>query len=127
MMKTVDTKTFWTLLGMRAIGAAVVTATGPEGPAGFLGLSVTCQMVRRVTELGSPSMRVAIGSLGAIGLVLWFAVVHAVRTGGDPAGALGSALVPALATGLSTGLCGLALQGVLVRLPGLTPLRERQW
>ncbi len=41
MTKTPDIKEFWTLLGMRAIGAAVVTAKGPEGPAGFLGLSAT--------------------------------------------------------------------------------------
>jgi len=55
MMKTPDIKTFWTLLGMRAIGAAVVTATGPEGPAGFLGLSAT-----HVTA-NPPTMLVSIG------------------------------------------------------------------
>nr|WP_275191128.1 hypothetical protein [Bradyrhizobium sp. CSA112] len=31
-----DAKTFWRALGMRAIGAAVVTAGGSAGPAGFL-------------------------------------------------------------------------------------------
>ena len=55
MTKTVDTKTFWTLLGMRAIGAAVVTAKGPEGPAGFLGLSAT-----HVTA-NPPTMLVSVG------------------------------------------------------------------
>ena len=55
MIKTLDTKTFWTLLGMRAIGAAIVTAIGPEGPAGFLGLSAT-----HVTA-NPPTMLVSVG------------------------------------------------------------------
>ena len=54
-MNTPDIKTFWTLLGMRAIGAAVVTAKGPEGPAGFLGLSAT-----HVTA-NPPTMLVSVG------------------------------------------------------------------
>lgn len=37
----VDIKTFWQTLGQRAIGMTVVTATGEQGPAGFLGLSAT--------------------------------------------------------------------------------------
>lgn len=36
-----DAKTFWRALGMRAIGAAVVTAHGSDGRAGFLALSPT--------------------------------------------------------------------------------------
>lgn len=39
--KAIDAKTFWQAIGTRAIGATVVTAKGPEGPAGFLGLSAT--------------------------------------------------------------------------------------
>lgn len=38
-MKQIDVKTFWSAVGQRAMGVSVVTATGPEGPAGFLGLS----------------------------------------------------------------------------------------
>lgn len=41
MGKAIDTKTFWRLLGMRAVGTAVVTAHGSKGPAGFLALSAT--------------------------------------------------------------------------------------
>src|SRR5262249_49019930 len=37
----IDAKTFWKAIGCRAIGVAVVTAKGPEGPAGFLALSAT--------------------------------------------------------------------------------------
>jgi flavin reductase (DIM6/NTAB) family NADH-FMN oxidoreductase RutF len=37
----IDPKSFWRALGVRAIGGAVVTAAGAEGPAGFLALSVT--------------------------------------------------------------------------------------
>ena len=39
VMKTIDMKAFWGAVGQRALGASVVTATGADGPAGFLGLS----------------------------------------------------------------------------------------
>jgi flavin reductase (DIM6/NTAB) family NADH-FMN oxidoreductase RutF len=41
MDSEVDAKTFWKALGCRAIGVAIVTARGTEGPAGFLALSAT--------------------------------------------------------------------------------------
>ena len=41
MAKPLDMKTFWQLIGQRAIGATVVTGKDDEGPAGFLGLSAT--------------------------------------------------------------------------------------
>jgi flavin reductase (DIM6/NTAB) family NADH-FMN oxidoreductase RutF len=37
----IDVKTFWRILGQRALGSVVVTARGTDGPAGFLGLSAT--------------------------------------------------------------------------------------
>lgn len=37
----VDAKTFWRMLGMRAVGVSIVTAQGEDGPAGFLALSAT--------------------------------------------------------------------------------------
>jgi flavin reductase (DIM6/NTAB) family NADH-FMN oxidoreductase RutF len=39
--KPIDVKTFWRAIGVRAIGAAVVTAADSNGPAGFLALSAT--------------------------------------------------------------------------------------
>ena len=39
--KTIDAKAFWRAIGNRATGSTVVTARGPDGPAGFLGLSAT--------------------------------------------------------------------------------------
>jgi flavin reductase (DIM6/NTAB) family NADH-FMN oxidoreductase RutF len=39
--KAIDAKTFWRVLGERAVGATIVTAQGADGPAGFLGLSAT--------------------------------------------------------------------------------------
>jgi flavin reductase (DIM6/NTAB) family NADH-FMN oxidoreductase RutF len=36
-----DARGFWKLIGQRATAATVVTATGPDGPAGFLALSST--------------------------------------------------------------------------------------
>jgi flavin reductase (DIM6/NTAB) family NADH-FMN oxidoreductase RutF len=41
MENEIDAKTFWKALGCRAIGAAIVTARGASGPAGFLALSAT--------------------------------------------------------------------------------------
>lgn len=37
----IDPRTFWRAIGNRAVGVSVVTATGAEGPAGFLGLSAS--------------------------------------------------------------------------------------
>jgi flavin reductase (DIM6/NTAB) family NADH-FMN oxidoreductase RutF len=39
--KIIDGRSFWQAIGVRAIGAAVVTAQDSEGPAGFLALSAT--------------------------------------------------------------------------------------
>lgn len=55
MGKVIDARTFWGLLGMRAVGAAVVTAQGSSGRAGFLALSAT-----HVTA-NPPTMLVSIG------------------------------------------------------------------
>ena len=41
MDSEIDAKTFWKAIGCRAIGVAIVTARGTEGPAGFLALSAT--------------------------------------------------------------------------------------
>jgi flavin reductase (DIM6/NTAB) family NADH-FMN oxidoreductase RutF len=38
---TIDAKTFWRVLGERAIGMTVVTTDSDDGPAGFLGLSAS--------------------------------------------------------------------------------------
>jgi flavin reductase (DIM6/NTAB) family NADH-FMN oxidoreductase RutF len=40
-LPAIDPKTFWRTLGERATGMTIVTASGAEGPAGFLGLSAT--------------------------------------------------------------------------------------
>ncbi|WP_422003390.1 flavin reductase family protein [Reyranella sp.] len=55
METEIDAKTFWKALGCRAIGVAVVTAQGTEGPAGFLALSAT-----HLTA-SPPTMLVSIG------------------------------------------------------------------
>jgi flavin reductase (DIM6/NTAB) family NADH-FMN oxidoreductase RutF len=38
-IKQIDAKAFWSAVGQRALGVSVVTASGADGPAGFLGLS----------------------------------------------------------------------------------------
>lgn len=37
----IDPRTFWSAIGCRAAGVAIVTVEGAEGPAGFLALSAT--------------------------------------------------------------------------------------
>ena len=41
MTNQIDLRTFWRMVGQRAVGASVVTAEDDRGPAGFLGLSAT--------------------------------------------------------------------------------------
>ena len=55
MESEIDAKTFWKAIGCRAIGVAVVTARGSDGPAGFLALSAT-----HLTA-SPPTMLVSIG------------------------------------------------------------------
>jgi len=51
----IDAKTFWKAIGCRAIGVAIVTAKGADGPAGFLALSATH------LSASPPMMMVSIG------------------------------------------------------------------
>ena len=37
----IEPKAFWSAIGCRAVGVAIVTTLGGEGPSGFLGLSAT--------------------------------------------------------------------------------------
>lgn len=64
MDSEIDGRTFWKALGCRAIGVAIVTAQGTEGPAGFLALSATH------LSASPPMMMVSIGlttsALGAV-------------------------------------------------------------
>jgi flavin reductase (DIM6/NTAB) family NADH-FMN oxidoreductase RutF len=55
MTDEIDAKTFWKAQGCRAIGVAIVTATGADGPAGFLALSATH------LSASPPMMMVSIG------------------------------------------------------------------
>lgn len=54
-LPSIDPKSFWRVLGVRAIGGSVVAAKSDKGPAGFLGLSVT-----HVTQT-PPTLMVSIG------------------------------------------------------------------
>src|SRR5690606_13010796 len=55
----------WQTVGQRAIGATIVTSTGNEGPAGFLGLSATH------VEADPPTMLVSVGkTTGALATML---------------------------------------------------------
>lgn len=77
----IDAKTFWRALGSRAIGVAIVTAKGMNGPAGFLALSAT-----HLTA-NPPTMLVSIGQqTSALPVILaakHFAINYVARTRED--------------------------------------------
>ena len=60
-------------------------------------------------------------------LGLWFAFVHATRTGEDVRASIATAFGPAIATSITTAALGLVAFGLFVHLPGLSPLRDRRW
>ena len=64
MDSEINAKTFWKAIGCRAIGVAIVTAKGTDGPAGFLALSATH------LSASPPMMMVSMGlttsALGAV-------------------------------------------------------------
>ena len=80
MDSEIDPKTFWKAIGCRAIGVAIVTAKGADGPAGFLALSATH------LSASPPMMMVSIGlttsALGAVKQGNHFAINY-VPKGGD--------------------------------------------
>jgi flavin reductase (DIM6/NTAB) family NADH-FMN oxidoreductase RutF len=53
----ISPKEFWTIVGNRATAATVVTATGGEGPAGFLALSATHLSASPATMMVSIHLR----------------------------------------------------------------------
>ncbi len=77
----IDAKTFWKALGCRAIGVAIVTAKGAEGPAGFLALSATH------LSASPPMMMVSIGlttsALAAIRHANHFAINYVAKGSED--------------------------------------------
>ncbi|MFB9949216.1 flavin reductase family protein [Rhizobium puerariae] len=72
---------FWKAIGVRAVGASVVTARDAEGPAGFLGLSATH------LSASPPMLMVSIGNttsaLGAIRNAGHFALNYLARADRD--------------------------------------------
>ena len=87
MTETIDAKTFWTAIGQRATGITVVTAEGPDGPAGLLALSAT-----HLTA-DPPTMMVAIdrrtSALPAVLAAGHFAVNYLPHDAEDEANAFG--------------------------------------
>lgn len=90
---------------------------------GYLGLAWVASVLRGLVELESPLWRGALAAMGACGLGLWLEVVRFAR-----AGAAAPQLEALLPLAFTSGLAGLALGGLLARLPGLSPLRgEESW
>jgi flavin reductase (DIM6/NTAB) family NADH-FMN oxidoreductase RutF len=83
----IDMKTFWRTLGERATGMTIVTALGPDGPAGFLGLSAAHVSAAPPTLLVSVDKKTS--ALGAILAARHFAINYLPVTAGHVAEAFG--------------------------------------
>jgi flavin reductase (DIM6/NTAB) family NADH-FMN oxidoreductase RutF len=79
--KDIDAKTFWTALGARAVGAAIVTAEGSAGPAGFLALSAT--HLSATPPIMMVSIGLATSALGAIREAQHFAINYVPKDRAD--------------------------------------------
>ena len=96
--------------------------------AGFLGVALAVQSVRRFAELEQPLVRLGLCAGAALFFGLWLNLVHAVRTGMDVGmGGLVSALGQVMPGAVSTTFFGLLFATSFARLPGLSPLRRQRW
>ena len=111
-----------------AIVAALARASvSIEAPlallAGFLALAGLASGTRGFVDLRGPFARAGLTAVAAPALAAWLDVVRAARSGSGLA--LDGADLARLS--LSSALLALVLGGVLARLPGLSPLRRREW
>jgi len=92
--------------------------------AGSFGLVLLGFGLRSVVELTGPLWRAVIAGGLVLVFDLWLALVHAARSlGAGPQ----VDVRPLLAAAATSALLALFASPVLARLPGLTPLRSRQW
>lgn len=89
---------------------------------GFLALAWIASLLRHMVELSSPLWRAVITGVGALGLALWLDLVRFVRVGST--GPDVGTLVP---LAVSSAMVALAIGGLAIYLPGLSPLRRRAW
>jgi hypothetical protein len=89
--------------------------------AGMLALAGALHLLRGVVELRDPLARAALALVAALALELWLALVQRAR------GAEGALAALAWPAALATAACALACAPLVVRLPGLAPLRRHAW
>jgi hypothetical protein len=90
---------------------------------GFLLLVFLALAARTTIELSGPAWRAFTAFVLVLVFDAWLGFAHAMRA---PSGA-GVALVVAWPAALSSAACALLLGPALAHLPGLTPIRRRQW
>jgi flavin reductase (DIM6/NTAB) family NADH-FMN oxidoreductase RutF len=86
-MADIDIGAFWGAIGSRAVGATIVAAQGPDGPAGFLGLSATHVTASPPTMLVSVDKKTS--ALGAILAAKHFAISYLPQGAADVVGHFG--------------------------------------
>ncbi len=89
---------------------------------GFLSLAWIASLLRHMVELSSPLWRGVLTAIGACGLAFWLELVR-FRSSASSLPNI-EALLPVAFT---SGLTALAIGGFVIYLPGLSPLRHREW
>lgn len=89
---------------------------------GFLSLAWIASVLRHMVELSSPLWRGLLSAVGACGLAFWLEFVRFARNTSSVPQI--EALLPLAFT---SGLTALAIGGLVIYLPGLSPLRHKQW
>lgn len=89
---------------------------------GFLSLAWMASILRHMVELESPLWRAVITAVGAFGLAFWLELVRFANVGSTWPQL--DAIAPLAFT---SGLVALAIGGLAIYLPGLSPLRKREW
>jgi hypothetical protein len=92
---------------------------------------IAARSVRRVVDFELPMARAGAAGLAALVVTLWLGLVQAARASSSGVGGAGErmtdSLLTAPAAALSAAVVALVFGPVLLRLPGLTPLRKQRW
>ncbi len=89
---------------------------------GFLALAWVTSLLRHMVELSSPLWRALISGAGALGLAFWLELVRF-----SSVGATLPQLDAILPLAFTSALVALAVGGLAIHLPGLSPLRCKAW
>ncbi len=114
-----------------ALAAALARAAfGPEPPivllTGIFAITFLALFVRRTLELSRPSWRMLAALVLVLAFDAWLGLAQGVRSGAHE-GLRVASLLSAWPAAITSALFALLFGPALARLPGLSPIRRRQW